>query len=100
MGNVHGSSAQKNLPNTDATTTSLPFQPFFLLPRGLGQSQVIMDAANPAFRIICRLYAIVAHFQNSPFGVVPLLHSMSPLTLVYSKAIRVYIAVGYSVDFV
>ena len=46
------------------------------------------------------LNAIVAQLKNCPFGVVPILHSVSELTILYSKVIRVYIYVGYVIDFV
>jgi hypothetical protein len=43
---------------------------------------------------------IVVHFKECPFGVVPLLHSGSELTILYSKVISAFIHVGYIADFV
>lgn len=45
------------------------------------------------------LNAIVAYLKKCPFEVVPLLHSVSELTILYSKIIRLYIDVSYIVDF-
>jgi hypothetical protein len=43
------------------------------------------------------LNAIESHLKNFPFGVMPLLRSVSELTVLYSKVIRVYIDFGYIV---
>jgi hypothetical protein len=47
------------------------------------------------------LNAILAYFKNCPFKVVPLLKSVSKLTILYSKVIGVHIDVTYiAADFV